>query len=93
MTDKTVLRLLDSAKEQQEKDKAKKQAIVKRAKAKSDFYHHARINAKLVKKLKEALLMSAIIDENGEILMPWTSDLFQDIEDSIEDDGPVNKQK
>lgn len=92
MSDKTVLRLLDSAKQQQDEKKAKEEAYKKRAKAKSDFYSKARINAKLVEKLKEALLTSAIVDENGEALIQWTEELIREIEDSIEDDGPVNKK-
>lgn len=94
MTDNpTVLRLVKSAKQQKDAEDAKAAAYIKRAKGKSDFYSRARINTKLVDKLKEALKLSAIVDENGEALMPWSDEMIQEIVDSIEDDGPVNKKK
>lgn len=89
----TVLRLLKSAKEQKDAKDAKAVAYAKRAKGKSDFYHKARINAKLVDKLVEALKLSAITGDSGEALMPWSDDMIQEIVDSISDDGPVNKKK
>ena len=92
MNDKPLLRLLDKAKEERTKEDAKAEAYKKRAKSKSDFYSRARINEKLIPKLIEALQMSAIIDENGEALMPWSDELINEIIDGISDDGPVNKK-
>lgn len=94
MTDNpTVLRLLNNAKEQKDAEDAKAAAYVKRAKGKSDFYHKARINAKLVDKLVEALKLSAITGDSGEALMPWSDEMIQEIVDSIVDDGPKNKNR
>lgn len=93
MTTDTVLRLVHSARQEKDKEHAKKEAYKKRAQSKSDFYSRARINAKLVDKLKEALLISAIIDENDGILMKWSDELIQEIEDSIIDDGPINGKR
>jgi len=88
----THLKLLDSAKDRKTKEEAKAEAYKKRAESKSNFYHEARINKQLVQKLKDALLISALVDdETGEALMTWTNEMIQEIVDSIEDDGPINK--
>ena len=89
----TVLRLLNTAKEEKDAEEARMAASAKRAKGKSDFYSKARINAKLVEELKKALLISAVMDENGDAVMAWTDELIQEIVDNVDDDGPVNKTR
>lgn len=64
----------------------------KRSNSQKDFYAKSRIAAIAMQRLKEALLSSVVMDENGEVLVKWDQALVEELLDDIKDPGSIRDQ-
>ncbi len=88
------LKIIDAERQRREEEELRNNAYKRRANSQKDFYAEARMNIKRIRLLKQALLDSAMLDEDKEILLIWSEDLVQEILDSVSDPGPIrNKRK
>lgn len=94
MSDKPHLRVIDSARQQQELEEKKKNDYKKRGNSQKEFYKQARINEVALDRLKEALRSSVVIDPNtNEVLVRWTDEMIESLIADIEDPGPKREQR
>lgn len=92
--DKPHLKIIDAERIRREEEELRNNAYKRRAHSQKDFYAEARMNIERIRLLKQALLDSAMLDEDSEILLIWTEDLIHEILDSVSDPGPIrNKRK
>ena len=92
--DKPHLKIIDAERQRREEEELRNNAYKRRANSQKDFYAEARMNIKPIHLLKQALLDSAMLDEDSEILLIWTEELINEILDSVSDPGPIrNKRK
>ncbi len=88
------LKLIDAARLRKQEEELRGNAYKRRANSQKDFYARARINAEIVKVLKEALSRSVILNEDGTVLFKWSEELIESITADIEDPGAIrNKRK
>lgn len=87
------LRIIDAARLRKQEEELRDNAYKRRANSQKDFYAQARINAEIVRVLKEALSRSVILNEDGTVLFEWSEDLIESITTDIEDPGTVKEQR
>ncbi len=87
------LKLIDAARLRKQEEELRGDAYKRRANSQKDFYAQARVNAEIVKVLKEALSRSVVLDENSTVLFEWTEELIESITADIEDPGTVWEQR
>ncbi len=87
------LKVIDAERLRAEESKFRESAYLRRANSQKDFYAEARMNVQRILLLKQALLDSAMLDEDKEILLIWTEDLVQELLDSVSDPGPIRNKR
>ncbi|KKM96018.1 hypothetical protein LCGC14_1182370 [marine sediment metagenome] len=88
------LKVIDAERQRREEEELRNNAYKRRSNSQKDFYAEARMNIERIRLLKQALLDSAILDEDKEILLIWSEKLIQEVLDSVSDPGPIrNKRK
>lgn len=86
--DKPHLRLIQKVKDQRMAEQKKVDQYKKRSNTQKDFYANARIATVSIEYLKEALLTSVVLDENGEVIVEWTEELVDSLLNDVKDPGP-----
>lgn len=87
------LKLIDAARLRKQQEEFRNNDYKRRAQKQKSFYAQARINAEIVKVLKEALSRSVILNEDETVLFEWTEELIEAITADIEDPGTVQEQR
>jgi len=87
------LKIIDAARLRKQEEELRSNAYQRRAQKQKNFYAQARINAEIVKVLKEALSRSVVLDDNGTVLFKWSEELIESITADIEDPGTIQEQR
>lgn len=87
------LKLIDAARLRKQEEELRGNAYKRRSNSQKSFYAQARINAEIVKVLKEALSRSVILNEDKTVLFKWSEELIDSLADDIEDPGTVWEQR
>lgn len=86
-----ILRLVKQAKDQRTAEEKKADYYKNRSNKQKSFYAKARISTVQINYLREALLTSVVIDNDGKVLIDWTEDIIDSILDSVKDPGPKKR--
>ncbi len=87
------LKIIDAARQRREEEELRGNAYKRRSNSQKSFYAQARINAEIVKVLKEALSRSAVLNDDGTVLFKWSEELIESLADDIKDPGTVWEQR
>ncbi|KKL86030.1 hypothetical protein LCGC14_1948830 [marine sediment metagenome] len=87
------LKIIDAARLRKQEEDLRDNDYKRRAQKQKNFYAQARVNAEIVKVLKEALSRSVILNEDGTVLFKWSEELIESITADIEDPGTVQEQR
>ena len=89
--DKPVFKLIEKELDKRSASEKKSDYYKNRSSKQKDFYAKSRINTIAIQRLKEALLTSAVLDEEGQVIVKWNEALVEALLDDIQDPGPRNR--
>ena len=89
--DDQVLKLVDKEKNKLSSIKQKAEDYKKRSNKLKNFHSKARISIVEIAVLKEALLSSVMLDEQGQVIVDWDEALVESLLEELVDPGPAKK--
>lgn len=89
--DNPVLRLVQKESDKRTASEKKADYYKDRSNKQKDFYANARIATVSIQVLKEALLSSVVLDDEGTVLVEWSEALVEELLEDIQDPGPKKR--
>jgi len=89
--DKPVFKLIEKELDKRNASEQKAEYYKKRSNTQKDFYAKSRMNTVAIQLLREALLTSVVLDDQGQVIVKWNEALVEALLEDIKDPGPQKR--